>query len=86
MIRKGIQIYCDNEHGTGDVTFPDDGIFDPFKNTSAVTIRRAARLAGWRRIMGADYCPGCIESIVEQGQNEQFVKAVGRKKEAKHGR
>lgn len=66
MMRKALQLFCDNEHGTGDVTFPEDGMFDYEKNHSAAAVRRAAKAAGWRRIMKADYCPSCVECNSER--------------------
>lgn len=62
-------IFCENEHGTGEVTFPDleqmsaYDLQQRFVNspTQAQT-RREAKAAGWRRIYGADYCPACVES------------------------
>ena len=71
MIRKCQVIFCDNEHGTGDVTFPDICALDPqtvqqvfIEGNTTNELRKAAKLAGWGRVNGGDYCPGCIESGV----------------------
>lgn len=70
MIRSTKLIFCDNEHGAGDVTFPDldDSSFDikqhfiyPVQPTAA-ELRKAAKKAGWTRVDGGDYCPICSES------------------------
>ena len=63
-------IFCDNEHGTGDVCFPSvDG--DPHSVRQAIVdgqhqtlrgLRAEARKAGWSRSGGVDYCPHCTES------------------------
>lgn len=66
MVREARQLYCDNEHGTGDVTFPDDGVFDWERFPSAEAVRKAARKEGWRRIQRADYCPSCVESMSDE--------------------
>ncbi len=71
MIRKLAVIFCDNEHGTGDVTFPDIGTMDSFdtqqeflKERPIGALRKDAKQAGWGHVNGADYCPGCMESGV----------------------
>lgn len=71
MINKAIFLFCDNEHGTGDVTFPDLDRLDAFetkqvliKGASAKELRKEAKKEGWGRINGADYCPACMESGV----------------------
>lgn len=68
MIRKIPVIFCDNEHGTGDVTFPDletinqiDAVDLDGHTTSA--LRKLAKAQGWGRVNGGDYCPGCMESL-----------------------
>jgi hypothetical protein len=78
MIRVARVIFCDNEHGTGDVCFPDvayqgaPDITDNFINTrTAKQLRREAKKAGWRVIYGADYCPSCVECIAETSQEAQ---------------
>ncbi len=70
MIRKAIIIFCENEHGFGEATFPDlknendASIVDLFINPPSVsTLRKNAKLAGWGRVYGADYCPSCMESM-----------------------
>ena len=70
MVRKAVQLYCDNEHGVGDVIFPDEGIFD-YANHTAEHIRREARKAGWRRVQGADYCPTCVDLMKEERQEQR---------------
>lgn len=67
MIRKAQVIFCDNEHGTGDVCFPDFTSFDASEIQQALIdgadvrrVRREAKLAGWGRVNGGDYCPGCM--------------------------
>jgi hypothetical protein len=60
-----MQLYCDNEHGCGDVIFPDDGVFN-MNNVSAPIVRRQAFAAGWGRHNRADYCPGCMDAINEE--------------------
>lgn len=69
MHRKCGVIFCANEHGLGDVTFPDleamslHELVQRFVNspTEAQT-RREAKAAGWRRVNGEDYCPQCVEN------------------------
>ena len=66
MIRKCLFIFCDNEHGTGDVSFPDVETLLPHevveKEQTIGSLRRLAKQQGWRRLNGADYCPACVES------------------------
>lgn len=70
MIRTARLIFCENEHGTGDVTFPDldhgeGNVSDHFINSLRVAdLRKAAKQAGWGRVNGADYCPMCMEGGV----------------------
>lgn len=71
MILKISIIFCENEHGTGDVTFPDVGVMDTQTiqqefidaHPTIRSLREAARQAGWGRVNGGDYCPGCMESM-----------------------
>lgn len=63
MLRTGKRIYCDNEHGCGEVTFPDDAEHVDFINgTRAQTLRTLAKAAGWTITKTHDLCPGCSES------------------------
>jgi len=70
MIGKAVQLYCGNEHGFGDVTFPADGIFNP-DYSRASTIRAAAKKAGWGVVDGEDYCDICMESFREEVKQKQ---------------
>jgi len=70
MIRTARLIFCDNEHGMGDVCFPDVyGQSGPeltanfLESKTAQELRKAARKEGWGVINGADYCPGCMECM-----------------------
>lgn len=66
MIRTMRFLFCDNEHGTGDVTFPDTDRLESQAIIGVGTakgLRQEARKEGWKRIMGADYCPTCVDSI-----------------------
>lgn len=70
MIRKLNVIFCENEHGAGDVTFPDLlatsgwGLEQQFIEGNTVGgLRKAAKEKGWGRVNGADFCPGCMESM-----------------------
>lgn len=68
MIRKTAVLFCDNEHGNGDVTFPD---IDDLRSEHFVAprttaqLRKEARKAGWRRVDGVDYCDACTGIEVE---------------------
>lgn len=71
MINKASIMFCDNEHGTGDVCFPDIDRMDYFdikqvfiKSNTSKELRREAKKAGWGRVNGGDYCPACMESGV----------------------
>lgn len=70
MIRTVRFLFCDNEHGVGDVTFPAPHEVDPQTIVnhpkSAKRLREGARAAGWRRHNGADYCPDCVECCLER--------------------
>ncbi len=71
MIRKCALLFCDNEHGTGDVCFPDVKAMSGHEidqtfitgSTTLRGLRKAAKQAGWGRVNGGDYCPGCMESM-----------------------
>lgn len=69
MIREAKVIFCDNEHGTGDVTFPsldrEPGVLagEYVAPQRVSDLRKAAKKQGWGRVQGGDYCPGCMESI-----------------------
>lgn len=70
MTKKATLLFCDNEHGSGDVTFPDVKALDGFDiqqhfiaEASIGALRKAAKQAGWGRVNGGDYCPGCMESM-----------------------
>ena len=68
MIRKCQVIFCDNEHGNGEQTFPDlsaikldelELLFIEGQSSLGV-LRKAAKVAGWGRVDGVDYCPLCM--------------------------
>lgn len=70
MTRKAIILFCDNEHGTGDICFPDLTKLSGFefqevliKGNTVGSVRRAAKAAGWGRVGGVDYCPACMGSM-----------------------
>jgi len=69
VINNARILFCDNEHGTGDVCFPDIDNMDSFKikqvlikGNTAKELRKEAKSAGWGRVNGGDYCPACMES------------------------
>jgi len=69
--RKCQILFCDNEHGIGDVTFPDVEGMDGYAIQqefirgvqTASALRKAAKENGWGRVNGGDYCPACMESM-----------------------
>jgi len=71
MIQKCQILFCDNEHGVGgNVSFPDVKALDGYdleqefiKQTTIRSLRQAAKQAGWGRVNGGDYCPGCMASM-----------------------
>ena len=69
MIRQAKVIFCENEHGTGDVTFPSlDRELDELQAEyvapqTTADLRKSAKEAGWGRVNGGDYCPACMESM-----------------------
>lgn len=69
MINKACILFCDNEHGTGDVCFPDIDNMDSYQVKQALirgvnsrVLRAEAKAAGWGRVNGGDYCPACMET------------------------
>jgi len=69
VIRSAKIIFCDNEHGFGDVTFPSldrpvDELQGEYVAPQRVSqLRKDAKKAGWGRVQGGDYCPQCMESM-----------------------
>lgn len=70
MIRNCKIIFCENEHGTGDVCFPDVTALDGreiqqefIQGNTVRTLRQAAKQNGWGRVNGGDYCPACMDSM-----------------------
>jgi hypothetical protein len=75
VIRKAHLLFCDNEHGTGDVVFPDLTRLAGFEIQQAFiegnnvrSVRKAAKAQGWGRVNGGDYCPDCMESMKEDSR------------------
>ena len=61
MIRTAKVIFCDEEHGIGDVSFPDTPVVDMEFNFSSAALWQEARNAGWRKIGGRHLCPTCVD-------------------------
>ena len=64
MIRSTKILFCDNDHGAGDVTFPattDLDVRDFIETPSLKQLRAEAKKAGWSRERGRDICEGCTE-------------------------
>lgn len=73
MIRKAVVIFCDNEHGSGDVCFPDLTSLSGFEFQQRMIacekvgeVRREAKAAGWGLVDGVDYCPACFNNEKER--------------------
>jgi hypothetical protein len=71
MFRKCGVIFCSNEHGSGDVTFPGLMQMDEHElmqrfidSPTEMLTRRAAKAAGWGRVNKEDYCPDCMANGV----------------------
>jgi hypothetical protein len=74
MTHKAFVLFCDNEHGTGDVVFPDLPNLRGFEvgqyfslERTAAEVRREAKKIGWGRVNGCDYCPNCMEGMLGNG-------------------
>jgi hypothetical protein len=67
VIRTAKLLFCDNEHGMGEITYPDfrgddEVLRQHFVNSpTAAQLRKDAKKEGWSRHAGADYCPMCTE-------------------------
>lgn len=62
MVRTTRVLFCDEEHGTGDITFPSLRQLDEHNFIEAPTtrsLRAAAKKAGWSFRNGSDYCDMC---------------------------
>jgi hypothetical protein len=71
MIRTVKILFCEDDHGSGDITFPDIPDLDAqsfIQPLGIGALRRAAKAAGWKRIMKADYCPDCVACIDERAK------------------
>jgi len=69
MIRTLKVIFCDNDHGCGDVTFPElteISSGDLIDAPALKELRERAHKEGWRRIKGRDLCPDCAEFETER--------------------
>ncbi len=72
MYRRAGLLFCEEEHGCGEVTFPNLNSMDDVELTELFIVgineamtRKAAKAAGWTRVNKADYCPGCSEAMKE---------------------
>ena len=73
MIRTIKVIFCEEEHGTGDRTFPDLMDLDTRMfidgAPTAAQLRKMAREHGWTRSGGADYCNQCSAGATDELNN-----------------
>jgi hypothetical protein len=74
VIRTAKKIYCDNEHGVGDVFFPDSG--DYVNGPSIREIRRKAKAAGWIRTRRNDFCPDCAFDYLDMAEEEKEARRI----------
>lgn len=73
MIRTAKILFCDQEHGFGNASFPDlvtsslTQLEDHFINPPTLKqLRKEAKAAGWTHDRsGHDYCPICTEGDKE---------------------
>ena len=67
MIRTLKVLFCDEDHGTGDRMFPDLFDIDPRMfvegSLTPAKLRKLAKVAGWTRSGGADYCETCSAGV-----------------------
>jgi len=66
MIRSAKVLFCDNEHGAGDVTFPLLADLDERSFVEPMNIRQLraeAKKAGWKYKSKRDWCDACAEDI-----------------------
>jgi hypothetical protein len=64
MIRSTKILFCENDHGCGDVTFPSIGELtdeDFIATRTTRQLREDAKKVGWSRHRGGDYCEICTE-------------------------
>lgn len=68
MIRTAKVLFCNNEHGFGEETFPSlyrsvrELQQDYIAPRSVRQLRKDAKKDGWGRVNGGDYCPLCMET------------------------
>lgn len=69
MIRTIRVIFCDEEHGDGEHTYPNlnntsDGnlLCTLIDKPTVAQLRRYAKAEGWTHTRQNDFCPGCSES------------------------
>lgn len=69
-VQRATAIFCDEEHGAGDVYFPEHSDLGPrFEpHTFTADVRKRAKAHGWRTILGKDYCPNCVDLMKERGE------------------
>ena len=80
MIRTIKVLFCDNEHGNGDVTFPDLRHVEPtdiVNGGSATTkhLRAETAKSGWRHYRGSDYCEMCAEDCAPTTRRKSKPKS-----------
>jgi hypothetical protein len=71
MIRTAKLLFCSEDHGSGDQTFPCIADLDTdsfIRPASTRELRSQARTAGWRCIKGRDFCESCVEAMKERGE------------------
>lgn len=59
MVHSFKVIICDNQHLTGDVTFPDT--LESAKRIKKVVSE--SERSGWGKVGERDYCPACMHRI-----------------------
>lgn len=79
MIRSARMIFCDQEHGVSEMTYPsiiDLSETDFVETRTAAQLRRAAKKAGWSHVHGHDYCELCTEGAAEERERGREVLEV----------
>lgn len=70
MIRTIKVLFCEEEHGAGDRTFPDlmdlDSKMFIDGAPTAAQLRKLAKEHGWTRCNGGDYCNTCSAGVNDE--------------------